>query len=77
MAKNSALLVKPLLSREDLLSSHVEGTQSGLSELYRYEADQHSSDSSEAPWVCVAHCAAARRPSIAGRRLPTPKPRES
>jgi len=28
--KNSALLVKPLLRREVVLSSHIEGTQSGL-----------------------------------------------
>jgi Fic family protein len=38
--RNSALLVKPLLRREAVLSSHIEGTQSGLAELYRYEADQ-------------------------------------
>lgn len=38
--KNSALLVKPLLRREAVLSSHIEGTQSGLDELYRYEADR-------------------------------------
>ena len=38
--KNAALLVKPLVRREAVLSSHIEGTQSGLDELYRYEADQ-------------------------------------
>jgi Fic family protein len=38
--KNSALLVKPLLRREAVLSSHIEGTQSRLDDLYRYEADQ-------------------------------------
>jgi Fic family protein len=38
--KNSALLVKPLLRRETVLSSHIEGTQSGLAELYRYEVDR-------------------------------------
>lgn len=48
--KNSALLAKPLLRREAVLSSHIEGTQSGLDELYRCEADRHSSDSSEPPW---------------------------
>ena len=53
--KNSALLVKPLLRREAVLSSHIEGTQSGLDELYRYEADrlpfpqrQGSSDNEDA-----------------------------
>jgi Fic family protein len=53
--KNSALLVKPLLRREAVLSSHIEGTQSGLAELYRYEADrlpfpprQGSSDNEDA-----------------------------
>ena len=53
--KNSALLVKPLLRREAVLSSHIEGTQSGLDELYRYEADrlpfpqrQASSDNEDA-----------------------------
>jgi len=40
--KNSALLVKPLVRREAVLSSHIEGTQSGLDDLYRYEADQPS-----------------------------------
>jgi Fic family protein len=40
--KNSALLVKPLLRREAVLSSHIEGTQSGLDDLYRYEADRPS-----------------------------------
>jgi len=47
---NSALLVKPLLRRKTVLSSHIEGTQSELDKLYRYEADRHSSGSSEPPW---------------------------
>src|SRR5450756_1430139 len=38
--KNSTLLVKPLVRREAVLSSQIEGTQSGLDDLYRYEADQ-------------------------------------
>ncbi|MFZ2413710.1 MAG: Fic family protein [Candidatus Cryosericum sp.] len=38
--KNSTLLVKPLIRREAVLSSQIEGTQSGLDDLYRYEADQ-------------------------------------
>ncbi|MCE5192528.1 MAG: Fic/DOC family N-terminal domain-containing protein [Candidatus Cryosericum sp.] len=38
--KNSTLLVKPLVRREAVLSSHIEGTESGLDDLYRYEADQ-------------------------------------
>ena len=38
--KNSALLIKPLVRREAVLSSQIEGTQSGLDDLYRYEADQ-------------------------------------
>jgi Fic family protein len=38
-AKHVALLVKPLVRREAVLSSHIEGTQSGLDDLYRYEAD--------------------------------------
>lgn len=32
------LLFKPLLRREAVLSSHIEGTQSGLDDLYHYEA---------------------------------------
>jgi Fic family protein len=35
---HATLLVKPLLRREAVLSSHIEGTQSGLDDLYRYEA---------------------------------------
>ena len=38
--KNSTLLVKPLVRREAVLSSQIEGTQSGLDDLYRYEAGQ-------------------------------------
>jgi Fic family protein len=37
---HATLLVKPLLRREAVLSSHIEGTQSGLDDLYRYEAGQ-------------------------------------
>lgn len=38
--KNSTLLLKPLVRREAVLSSQIEGTRSGLDDLYRYEAEQ-------------------------------------
>jgi Fic family protein len=39
--ENPGLLVRPLIRREAVLSSRIEGTQAGLAELYEYEAGQH------------------------------------
>lgn len=38
--ENPTLLARPLIRREAVLSSRIEGTQAGLAELYVYEAGQ-------------------------------------
>lgn len=40
LATHPALLIKPLVRREAVLSSHIEGTHSGLEDLYRFEASR-------------------------------------
>jgi Fic family protein len=37
---NPQLLIRPFIRREAVLSSRIEGTQTGLAELYQYEAAQ-------------------------------------
>ena len=39
---NPQLLISPLMRREAVLSSRIEGTQTGLAGLYAYEAGQLS-----------------------------------
>jgi Fic family protein len=43
------LLISPLMHREAVLSSRIEGTQAGLAELYAYEADQQPDMVPQAP----------------------------
>ncbi|MFA6198386.1 MAG: Fic family protein [Patescibacteria group bacterium] len=45
--KNHALLTAPLLTKEAVTSSSIEGTQATLEEVYRYEAEQKTSQISE------------------------------
>ncbi|MBF0408121.1 MAG: Fic family protein [Candidatus Riflebacteria bacterium] len=42
MLPNPYLLVKPAMDREAILSSKIEGTQSGISDLFFFEADNTS-----------------------------------
>ncbi|MDQ2806710.1 MAG: Fic family protein [Chloroflexota bacterium] len=43
MMANSQLLLRPFIHREAVLSSRIEGTQTGLTDLYAYEAGQVAS----------------------------------
>ena len=40
--RNSSLLIKPMMRKEAVLSSQIEGTQSNLRDLYMYESDSKS-----------------------------------
>lgn len=51
LATHIALLIKPLVRREAVLSSHIEGTHSGLEDLYRFEAGQLLTSTQPSPAV--------------------------
>jgi Fic family protein len=44
---NPALLTAPLLTKEAVLSSRIEGTQASLEDVFNYEADHQRSEESE------------------------------
>ena len=44
---NLDLLISPLLTKEAVLSSKIEGTQAGVEDVYRYEAEGKTSENSE------------------------------